>query len=191
MYTALGQAQREAGQFEVALATLQTALELDSAQAEALYAIGYCFLATKRRPEAKPALAKALEIRPDYPEALKLRAAMAIEEGDVVAAEDPVKRLMALRGGEEDVRLLYAALHLIKGNMARNTGQSDHALRLYGAGLDILPDFLPLLREAGRLSRRLGREEQARQFFRRGAAAAEAQGDAAQATDFRQLLTQS
>jgi len=190
MHTALGQALREAGQFEPALATLRTALELDPTQAEAYYATGYCLFATKHRAEAKVALGKALEIRPDYAEALQLRAALAIEEGDVAAAEDPINRLMALRGGADDTRLLYAALHLIKGNLARDAGQPDEAARLYRAGLTVFPDFPHLLREAGLLARQQGHADEARRYFQQGITAAEAQGNAAQAAEFRQLLAQ-
>jgi len=190
LHAALGQALREAGQMPAALATLLTALQLDPSHAEASYAAGYCLLATGRRDEAKTYVAQALEIRPDYPEALLLRAGMAIEEGDVVAAEDPINRLMALRRDQADTQLLYAALHLIKGKKARDAGNTAEAARLFRAGLEVFPQFPPLLREAGLLAQSQGHADEARHWFEQGVRAAEALGNAAQAAEFRQFLKQ-
>lgn len=188
LHTALAEALRAAGQMPAALNAALAALQLDPAQPEACYVAAYCLFAAGRRDEAKTYLAKAVEIRPDYREALLLRAGMAIEEGDVAAAEAPINRLMAMRGEEGDARLLFAALHLIKGKMARDAGNPAEAARLFRAGLDVFPEFLPLLREAGLLAKSLGRGDESRQYFEQGVRAAEAQGNASQATEFRQLL---
>jgi tetratricopeptide (TPR) repeat protein len=188
MHTALGQALRAAGIADQALQVLLTALQLDPSQAEAWYEAGYCLFIRIRHDEAKTYLAKALEIRPDYREALLLRAGMAIQEGDVVAAEAPIKQLMVQHGDDGDVRLLFAALHLIKGKMARDAGNPTEAARFFRLGLDVFPDFLPLLREAGLLAKSQGRSEEARRLFEQGVRAAEAQGNAAQAAEFRELV---
>jgi tetratricopeptide (TPR) repeat protein len=188
LHAALGQALREAGKMPEALNASLTALQLDAGQPEACYTAAYCLFAAGRRDEAKTYLAKALEIRPDYREALLLRAGMAIEEGDVAAAEVPINRLMALRGDEGDVRLLFAALHLIKGKMARDGGNPAEAARFFRTGLEVFPEFIPLLREAGLLARSQGRGEEASQLFERGLRAAAAQGNPAQAAEFRKLL---
>lgn len=188
LHTALGEALRAAGQMPAALNASLTALQLDPGQPEACYTAAYCLFAAGRRDEAKTYLAKALEIRPDYREALLLRAGMAIEEGDVVAAEDPINRLMAMPGDAGDARLLFAALHLIKGKMARDRGNADEAARFFRRGLEVFPEFLPLLREAGLLAKNQGRADEARRLFEQGIRAAEAQGNPAQAAEFRQLL---
>lgn len=188
MHTALGQALRSAGIADQALEVLLTAIRLDPTQAEAWYEAGYCLYVRNRRAEAKTYLAKALEIRPDYVEVLMLQAGIAIQEGDIPAAEGPTNRLMSLRGAQGDVRVLFAALNLIKGNMARDAGRPDEAAGLYRLGLTVFPEFPPLLREAGLLAQSQGRSAEARQLFEQGLKAAEADDDRAQAAEYRKLL---
>lgn len=154
LHAALGFALRDAREHEEAVPELREAVRLDSTLVEAHYALGFCLLALRQREEARTWVEAALAMRPNYPEALILLGSLALETGDLELAQHHLHRLHELQPDVPGSRMLFSALHLARGNEAQHAGRLDEAEQLYRTGLDVSPEFAPLLKEAAQLAAR-------------------------------------
>lgn len=167
LHAQLGFALRELGENEAAVPVLQTAVHLDPGAADANYALAYSLLALKRAGEARAAVEAAVAVRPNFAEALVMLGGMAVNAGDLPAAEKVVATLHALQPDDPGSRLLAAGLQLSKGVAAEEAGDLEAAAGHFRAGLTAAPDFAPLLRENGLLAVRRGQFSDAVEMFDR------------------------
>lgn len=154
LHAALGYAWRDARENETAVEALRDALRLNPTLVETHYNLAFCLMALRQREAARIAVQRALTLRPDYPEALVMLGGLELDNGDLAAAQRHILALFELRPDEPGSRLLYSALHLELGNRARDERKLDEADRLYRAGLEVSPEFAPLLHEAALLAAR-------------------------------------
>ncbi|ACB73782.1 tetratricopeptide repeat protein [Opitutus terrae] len=154
LHAAVGYAWRDARENETALAALREALRLNPTLVEAQYNLAFCLMALRQREAAQVAVQRALTLRPDYPEALVMLGGLELDNGDVAAAQRHILALFELRPDEPGSRLLYAALHHELGNRARDERKFEEADRRYRAGLEVSPQFAPLLHEGALLAAR-------------------------------------
>ena len=96
-------------------------------------------------------------------------------------------RIDALRGllskDPDNTRML----HMLANELA-NAGREDEALVQYSHLVALDPDYVPGYFQAGRLAEGLDRLEDARQWYERGIAAAEASGDTHAAREIQEAL---
>ena len=96
-------------------------------------------------------------------------------------------RIEALRGllaqDPDNTRML----HMLANELA-NAGREDEALAEYSHLAELDPDYVPGYFQAGRLAEKLDRIEDARLWYERGLAAAEATGDSHAATEIQDAL---
>ncbi len=95
LHLALGFTLRDADQHAEAVPVFAETIRLDPGRVESHYFLGYSLLALGRREEALASVEKALLQRPEYLEALALRAGLAIEVGD--SNGEPLVRRLRLR----------------------------------------------------------------------------------------------
>lgn len=154
LHAALGRALRDAHEPTEAVTALREAIRLDPTQVEACYDLGFCLVGLGQREEGRALAEQARVMRPDYPEALLLLGRLALENGELEFAENLVMKLHGLQPDEPGSQLLFGALHLAKGDRAQKAGDLAEAARLYDAGLEVSPQFAPLLHEAALLATR-------------------------------------
>lgn len=154
LHLELGLALRDGRMTDEAVAVFRRTLELNPVLPEARYNLGFCLLALGQRDEARAALEAALTVRPDYPEALLVLGGLALDDDDIEMAERHATRLRELAPEEPGLQTLFGALHLEKGNRAQADGQLAAADQIYRMGLEIAPEFPPLLHAAASLSAR-------------------------------------
>ena len=163
---ALGYALSNAGKNEPAAAELQEAIRLDFSLVEERYNLAVALVALGRRDEARAAAQKTLEMRPDYTDPMILLSVLALEDGDLAAAEPMVNRLYALTPGDTKSQSLYCRLQLLNGTKAEQAGNPGEAEKCYRAGLAVDPKYWRLLRAEGLLAARAGHFSEAVESFR-------------------------
>lgn len=154
LHAAMGRALREAREPEEAVKALREAIRLDPTQVEARCDLAFCLANLKQPDEARTFAEQALAMRPDHPEALLLLGSLALDNHDLERAETMVMRLHALQPDEPGWQLLFGGWHLAKGQQAQEAKELTEAARLFDAGLEVAPQFTPLLREAALLAAR-------------------------------------
>jgi tetratricopeptide (TPR) repeat protein len=152
LHAALGFTLRDAGKNAEALPEFREAARLEPTFVEAHYNLGFCLLSVGQRDAARASVEKALAMRPDYPEALLFLASLALEARDVAAGEQYVSRLYTIQPEDPGARLLFATLQLLKGGAANDAGNPAEAELIFRRGLEVSPEFSPLLRESGLLA---------------------------------------
>lgn len=154
LHAALGRALREAREPEEAVKALREAIRLDPTQVEAHCDLAFCLANLKRPDEARTVAEQALAMRPDHPEALLLLGSLALDNHELDRAETMVMRLRELQPDEPGWQLLFGGWHLAKGLLAQEAKEWTEAARWFDAGLEVAPQFTPLLREAALLAAR-------------------------------------
>jgi Flp pilus assembly protein TadD len=166
LHAALGYALSRVGKNEQAVVELQKALQLDFTQVDVRYNLAVGLLALGQRREAEASLQKALEMRPDYTDALVLLGTLALEDGDLLAADPVVKRLHALEPDDPTSRKLFCDLQLLKGTKSEQIGDLEQAGEWFRAGLAVNPNDWQLLRAEGVVAVRQGHLPEAIESFR-------------------------
>jgi protein O-GlcNAc transferase len=166
LHAALGFALSNAGKGAQAVAELREAIRLDSTLVEERYNLGVGLLALGQRDAARSAAQQALEMRPDYIDAMTLLGVLALDDSDLAAAEPLVSRLYALQPDDLKTQSLFGGLQLLKGAEAERNGSPIEAEKAYRSGLAVVPKYWRLLRAQGLLAFREGRFPDAVENFR-------------------------
>lgn len=166
-HEAMGRILRDRKDYAGAMAELEEAIRLDPNFVEAHHNLGLCLVALGDRGRARRSFTNALAIRPEYTESLQALGSMALEARDLETAEQNVAVLYRLKPDDEGAQLLYAIVQLMKGMKARDEGRGADAARLFQGGLEVRPEFGPLLRESGLLAARQSRWSEAVEFLTR------------------------
>src|SRR6185436_14107126 len=99
-------------------------------------------------------------------DAMALLGILALDEGDVAAAEPIVNRLYALQPNDPKSQSLFCGVQLLKGMEAERAGNPAEAEKSYRAGLAVVPKHSRLLRAQGLLAFRQGHFPDAVETFR-------------------------
>jgi len=161
----LARLQRETGDFEDALASLRSYLELEPAGDHAAEARALVQDLTRRRPASQDEVlaAPAADV-PDPARKAYLRARIYRRRGDVESARGELEAALELAPDYCDALKLLAALEL-------GEGRSDPALQAYERCLRSYPQDPGLLLSLAELRRSIGQEEEALVLYRRAAEA--------------------
>ncbi|MAA73364.1 MAG: hypothetical protein CMN28_01485 [Salinisphaeraceae bacterium] len=122
----------EDGRQDVALNVLRDVVERYAEEPEAHYVHGVVALRYDEIDEAGSAAARALALRPDWPDAVLLRAGVLVQQGQVEAAE---KRVAALSGSRTD----RAEHHLALARQLLDADEIEAAIRQFERVLSLDP----------------------------------------------------
>jgi tetratricopeptide (TPR) repeat protein len=156
LHAALGFALSNAGKNDQAVTELREAIRLDSTLVEEHYNLAVGLFALGQRDAAREAAQKALEMRPDYTDAMTFLGVLALEDRDLTAAGPIVNRLHDLQPDDPKSQSLFCGLQLLKGIKAERAGNPAQAEKVYRTGLAVVPNYWRLLRAEGLLAFREG-----------------------------------
>lgn len=129
----LGVLRARSGAFDEACAALRQAIGLDP-QPRYHYNLGNVLKAMGRSGEAEAAYRAALDLKPDFAEALNNLAGIALEQGRAEAAERLYRRLLAGAPG-------LALAHNNRGNALLQMGRLDQAEAAFRAAITCDPAY--------------------------------------------------
>lgn len=157
-------AERQAGDFEASLASLQKLVAAHSTYAPGLHRLGAAYLEAGDTPAAKQSFLNLIQVDPDLPEGHAGLGDALLREGDAD---------LAIRQLESALRLdpSYASAHYLLGQAYRAAGLTAPARRHLAFGQDSLPRFVmdPLSQRAPLYSVNVtSRLDQAQGYLREG-----------------------
>ena len=125
-----GQERNDEGQFELAMADFEAALETDSENWRALHNRGVTFAQNGQFAEAFDDFSRVIQLSPQFPKAYSNRATLYVQAGQVENALNDFQRALLL---DES---LFAA-HVGRGRMCHQLGRLQEALEHMNAAIEI------------------------------------------------------
>jgi tetratricopeptide (TPR) repeat protein len=132
---ALGRIQATLGNFDLAFAALERALEIDANDAEANMAIGKLFARLGRSQDAEKSFKKAVALDPENPSNINSYANFLYDQGRFQEATSQWQRVISLAPDH------YAAL-INLGSVFEETGRIPEAITMYERSIKIKPTYM-------------------------------------------------
>jgi tetratricopeptide (TPR) repeat protein len=159
----LGMIFYEKGLYQEALAEYEKVIAQDATNAGAYFELGRCRIALGEMATAEQALAKALELRPEYPEARVALGELYIKEKEYAGAAAAFS--LAAKQREN-----YLAAYVGLGRVFTATGEFKQAEEAFDKALLVAPNDPWVLYYAGDLRKRQGDAARARVLFEKSRA---------------------
>ena len=145
---------QQAGHTQEAVELGRKVRELTPVHAEVYSSWGVHLLEQRRHPEAEAALARAVAIKPEYPEALFNLGSTLHLQGKLAEAEEALARALALNPE-------LAEAHYLRGAVLTALGRPGSAVTAMETALLLRPDYAAAHNGLGLAYQELGRLEQA------------------------------
>lgn len=123
------------GKADLAVPRLQAAVKINAQSALAHLNLGVACAQSGRRDEAVASFDRALALKPDYPDALRRKAAVLQDGGDAMAALQALQALSAVAPQD-------AGVALAEGHALRRLGRYAGAVDAYARACDLQPQNL-------------------------------------------------
>ena len=156
----LGNALKDLGQLDDAVASYRRALEIKPDYAEAHNNLGNALKDLGQLDDAVASYRRALEIKPDYAEAHNNLGNALKDLGQLDDAVASYRRALEIKPD-------YAEAHNNLGNALQDLGQLDDAVASYRRALEIKPDYAEAHNNLGHALRDLGLLDEAEACYRR------------------------
>jgi tetratricopeptide (TPR) repeat protein len=143
---------------QAALKVMDGLVKKDGASPEALAALSTLALRADRPEEARASVERALQLRPEWIQAMLLRARILVAQGESAEAVRYLGEMVQRHPDERDLRLGYARLLIDANQLEQALAQFQVLRKDNGNDEDVLFTL-------GLLSMELGRPEQAREYL--------------------------